>query len=440
MTIPSRKRYPIQIVQGAQWGSEGKGAIAAWLCFHDKIDYAVRTGTVNAGHTVYYKGKPFKMQQIPTGWVRPETQLVIGPGALISPDIISREIMMINEATGRDVRSRLYVDWRCGVHLPVHTDRSTASGRHHSIGATGKGSSEALIDKIRGRGKGYKLYSQNGEWSERGDIVSPWNYCDTSSMLNHAFDRGERILLEGTQGTFLDLHLGPYPYTTHKQTLPGQWLTEAGLSPSLPVEVVLVVRTKPIRVAGNSGPMPGETSWPLLVADMNDKLGTNVIDSEAVPIFERLLEQEGKWRGLPEGLSATAQHTWTSAEREEWKEPLSEMNAAVLNLMKEDYSYSYKELCRVFEFTTVTGKLRRIANINNSMMIEAMQLNRPSRVALTFCDYEWPRMWDCRSRANVVAELTGVHQEMYDFCEEFGAQDHLAFASFGPQHHNIFAL
>src|SRR3990167_6977192 len=90
------KRQPITIVQGGQWGSEAKGAITGYLCQTEAIDICIRTGAVNAGHTVIYDGSPVKMQQLPVGWVNPNTQLVIGAGAMVHPEILAHECELVS--------------------------------------------------------------------------------------------------------------------------------------------------------------------------------------------------------------------------------------------------------------------------------------------------------------------------------------------------------
>lgn len=401
---------PIIILQGGQYGSEAKGAIAGLMCKREKVDIAVRTGATNAGHTVYYApiamdrlaGEPsnqpprevaVKMQQLPVGWVNPDTELVLGAGSMIDPVILERECTLVSSLTGRDVRQRLYVDGRAGVHLSVHAHRSELSGRHHKIGATGKGCSEAIIDKIRGRGEGYRNFG------DIPTIAGGYNICDTSDMLNRRVDSGAKIMLEGTQGTLLDLHLGPYPYTTHKQCGPAQWMMEAGLSPALATDIIMVVRTYPIRVAGNSGPLPREISWPMLARRINDKriaMGKPPIVSEhAILLFELAVEQAGKQFHIPswgklDVTSANFQHEWTTPERVEFQEGLSEINKVALLALPE---HVRKELEQLFEMTTVTKKLRRIANISWRELRSAAYQVRPHRVALTFMNYEFPDQW-----------------------------------------------
>lgn len=397
------KRHPIQIIQGGQYGSESKGSIAAYYAIRDNIDFAVRTGATNAGHVVVYGGERCTMQQLPCGWVNPKTALVVGAGALVDLDILAREIAQIQEVTGYDPRPRVYIDARAYIHRREHQERSAASGRHHAMGATGKGCSEALIDRVRERGAAATGLSSsdvlNTIGHNRGDgRLRGVNIADTERLLNNAWDQGARIQLEGTQGQLLDLALGPYPYTTHKQTGPAQWMVEAGLSPSLPVQVILVVRTFPIRVAGNSGPMPNEITWPMLAREINQRLeqvgDVPLIAESALANFEDALVKVGDRFNLPPGLySAVRQHLWTTYERVTYREALSELNAAALALVAGESPDTLVELKKLFEMTTVTKKLRRIARIDLPTLMNSARQARPAQVAVTFMNYVCPEMW-----------------------------------------------
>lgn len=371
----------IQIIQGGQFGSEAKGAIAAYLCEKDKVDFNVRTGATNAGHTVFYKGQPFKMQQLGCGWVNPDTRLVLGAGALIDPEILHREVQMVNAATGKDIRKRLYIDQRAGLHLPEHAESSKRSGRHHSIGATGKGCSEALVARIKGRGRGALLFGEV-------EAASGYQVMDTERMLNASWDQGAKIQLEGTQGQMLDLYLGPYPYTTHKQIGPAQWMLEAGLSPSLPTETVMVVRTFPIRVAGNSGPMRNEISWMILAGEINAKrsaLGlTPIVKPESLDVWGETLETAGESFDWPSDMRVHDQHRFTAQQRVDYRGTLSECNALAWRMLAPEVA---EDLSRLFELTTVTKKLRRIARYDTTGFETALRQIRPKFVALTFANY-----------------------------------------------------
>lgn len=380
---------PITIVQGGQYGSEAKGMIAGYLCRKDNIDFNVRTGATNAGHTVFYRGMAYKMQQLGCGWVNPDTTLVIGPGALIDPEILTREIAMVSTATGRDVRKRLVIDPRAGLHTPIHAARSTASGRHYSIGATGKGCSEALVDRIKGRGSEYQLFGDSPH-----SVARDYRIADTERILNRAYDEGAAILLEGCQGQLLDLYLGPYPYTTHKQTGPAQWLLEAGLSPALDTEIVMVIRTFPIRVAGNSGPLPNEISWEILAGEINAKRkakGLPVIVVEAaLDEWREALRGASHKFPIPQGRTVFDQHRWSDHERKAYSPALSELNATAWASLPTP---TQTLLSALFELTTVTKKLRRIARFDTVGFQDAIRQIRPKYLAVTFANYLEPDNW-----------------------------------------------
>lgn len=389
---PTGMRKPIVIVQGGQWGSEAKGAVAAALCLNRNIDIAVRTGAINAGHTVVYNGVKFAMQQIPTGWINPNTKLVIGAGAYIHPATITREINLINEAMpGHDVRDRLFIDFRCGVHTEEAEAISKAANRHHSIGATGKGCSESIVAKIRGRNAGFQPF-------EKVNTDLRLRFTDTVQMLNDYIDNGAKLLIEGTQGTHLDLHIGPYPYTTSRMTSAANWVAEAGLSPALNYEVVLVCRTFPIRVTGNSGPMSSEIEWVDLARELNDKLNragrAPIVSAFALAEFESKLmfaacEAKYSYPKNNKGEPNVRPSSWSVTERNQHRAAASELHRDALLLCG---GKTQAELSKLFEMSTVTKKLRRIARLDLSDLRYAVAINRPSWIALTFMDYLVPEL------------------------------------------------
>lgn len=400
-------RKPILVVQGAQWGSEAKGNIAAYLCQSRGVDFAVRTGAVNAGHTVVYNGVKYAMQQLPTGWINPSTRLVIGPGGYIHWPTLKREIDLINAAMpDANVLDRLGIDFNCGTHTDAHSGLSSTANRHYSIGATGKGCSEAIVDKIKNRNNGYQLFMETDE----SGILPRAVFTNTTRMLNTEIDDGALILIEGTQGTLLDLHLGPYPFTTSRMTTAANWVAECGLSTSLDYEVVLVVRTYPIRVAGNSGPMNNEIEWVDLANTINNKLITDgrpaLVSLVALTEFESKLvvaaseaTTQGKYKVPTIGREfRTRLSEWTANERSQYRAAASELHRDALNLCSPE---TVVELKKLFEMTTVTKKLRRIARMSIPDLEWAIQVNRPSSIALTFLDYIHP-------------EMAGVSSSMYN--------------------------
>lgn len=400
---------PIQIVVGGQFGSEAKGAIAGYLALRDNIQIAVRTGATNAGHTVVYDGTRYSMQQIPVGWVNPNTALVLGAGSLIDPVILRREIELITKATGTSPVNRMFIDTRAYIHAEIHHQRAAEANRHHSMGATGKGCSEALIDRVRLRGSADFSVANNMHEMPSGPA-----YIDTESMLNAAYDAGARIQLEGTQGQLLDLYLGPYPYVTHKQTGPALWLSEAGFSPNVELDIVAVMRTYPIRVAGNSGPMPSETSWPILARKINlkrDAIGHAPIVSESsITAFESAVCQAAMGMDMPiingQVSGGLDMHNWSDDTRAAYRVVCSELHKKALEKLQPEV---LRDLGQLFEMTTVTKKLRRIAYADPHTVTVAARQIRPTQVALTFFNYEFPDAWYTSENLNL-SELNYCRQ------------------------------
>ena len=416
---------PVIIVQGAQFGSEAKGAIAAHICETEGVDICVRTGATNAGHTAYFEGVEVKLQQLPVGFVNPSTKLILGAGTLIDPVILEREVALLSKLTRTDIRSRLMIDRRCGLHMMGHALKSEASGRHHLMGATGKGCSEALIDRIRLRGSNYVQFGDSS-FSKNYDVG------DTEAFLNFSLNEGASVMLEGTQGQLLDLYLGPYPYVTHKQTGPAQWLLEAGLSPALPTRIISVVRTYPIRVAGNSGPLDREMSWPELARIINSKRKLadlpSIVRGASIEAFEDSVRALAVDFDLPQGSDGLDQHTWSEGLRFEFREALSELNAGALSLLDPP---TIADLRRLFELTTVTKKLRRVAALSNNDLAVSSRQMRPHELAVTFMNYVFPEAWYEKP------EVLGT--EMIAYLNHISAvcRAPVSYASFGPESGHI---
>lgn len=261
---------------GAQYGSEGKGAIAAKIA--NDFDIHIRTGAPNAGHT-YYANSPdmFKegsetrvkivARSIPCGVVNPNAELVLGPGALIDFDLLVREIKEL-EMLGFEVTHRLRVDKNALILDPErhHNFEGGVDGyAHNAIGSTGEGVGPARMahmsrntmpglswTQIMHAGTGVMLRKFARESIE---------VIDTTVLANSRIEAGANVLLEGTQGSGLSLTHGFWPYVTSSDANAGQLLTDAGISPLRLTDVILVARTFPIRVAGNSGPLADETSF-----------------------------------------------------------------------------------------------------------------------------------------------------------------------------------
>lgn len=286
----------VTVVVGGQFGSEAKGKVVAYLA--GGFEMAVRTGSPNAGHTVISGNKTYRLQQIPATFLNPKCQLYIGAGALINPEILKREV----EETS--VKDRLFIDYQAGIIEPEHLEQEGELVKQ--IGSTGKGCGAALINRIWR--KNFKL--------AKDILVNEFNLIDVSRVVNQHIDAGKNILLEGTQGFGLSLYHGSYPYVTSRDTTAANFLAEAGISPLAVKDIILVLRTYPIRVAGPSGPLANEISW----VELSQKIG----------------------------------------------QPVEELS-------------------------TVTRKVRRVAEFDLELVKRAIQANRPTQIALQFLNYLFPK-------------------------------------------------
>ncbi len=232
-----------EILVGGQFGSEGKGKVAAYLA--PEHDMAIRTGGPNAGHTIEHDGRYYKMQTIPCSFVNENCLLAIGAGGLIDFDILMREIQ--ETGIGKD---RLLIDPQAGIIDPHHSQAEADLKRR--IGSTGKGVGFATAAKSL-RDPDFRLARDIPELSDYLD--------DVSFYTNRFLDEEKKVFLEGTQGFGLSLHHGFYPFVTSRDITAGTIAGDAGISPRSVEDVTIVLRTYPIRVAGNSGPLKDEIDW-----------------------------------------------------------------------------------------------------------------------------------------------------------------------------------
>lgn len=239
----------VDVLVGGQYGSEGKGHIANYLS--REYGYLLRTGGPNAGHKVFEEGRPFTFHSLPSGTRSSSAKIVIGPGALLFPPQFIEEV----EKCGLDP-SRLFIDPQATIINDADRRRETRGVRPR-IASTGQGVGEALARRIRDRGKRHKMAK---DVRELAHFIKP-----THEVLETAYVKGERILVEGTQGTGLSIFHGHYPHVTSRDTTVAGCLAEAGISPSRVRKVIMVCRTYPIRVQNSvakktSGAMKQEIS------------------------------------------------------------------------------------------------------------------------------------------------------------------------------------
>jgi adenylosuccinate synthase len=240
-------------VVGGQYGSEGKGVIVSKLS--GGVTCAVRTGGPNAGHSIKHEGRIWKMRSIPCSWINPIAKLVIGPGAVLNAQLLVSEADEL-EAAGYSIRDRLIIDPRATLILgPDEEYERARPGRNAisaSIGSTGEGVGEARVRKIR---RNELDWEPAGSLSEHGFLVR-----DTLPLVNVNALVG-RVLLEGTQGYGLSLSLGRWPFVTSANCTAAQLMSDAGIGMIGEFETMIVFRSFPIRVGGNSGLLPNELTW-----------------------------------------------------------------------------------------------------------------------------------------------------------------------------------
>lgn len=252
----------LDIVVGGQFGSEGKGAVGAHLA-KGRCDIAVRVAGPNAGHSAYdAQGRKWALRQIPVAAVvNLGLDIVLGAGSEIDPTVLADEVRSL-EAAGIPILDRLHIDRHATVIRPEHIEAEGGYGGEltQRLGSTGKGIGAARSDRI---------WRKAEVWGE-GRPIPGIDFCsmgwgtDTAAMLRSQLRRGARVMLEGTQGYGLGLHTEFYPQCTSSDCRAVDFAAMAGITPWADCRVVntwIATRTYPIRVAGNSGPLGGETSW-----------------------------------------------------------------------------------------------------------------------------------------------------------------------------------
>jgi adenylosuccinate synthase len=268
------------IVLGAQWGDEGKGKIVD--LFSARFDIVARyQGGHNAGHTVYIGTTKYVLKLIPSGILRPGKLAVIGNGVVIDPAALMAEIDTL-EKVGIDVCGQLAISNRAHVIFPFHRaveKMAEASLDRVAIGTTSRGIGPAYEDKIGRRGIRIAdfidkaafpaLYQQLRKEKNANDedVLAAYQALaerirpmvrDTAKLLNDSVRAGKRILLEGAQGTMLDIDHGTYPFVTSSSAAAGGACTGTGLAPNRISGIVGVSKAYITRVGG--GPFPSESN------------------------------------------------------------------------------------------------------------------------------------------------------------------------------------
>ncbi|WP_148686208.1 adenylosuccinate synthetase [Candidatus Nitrosocosmicus hydrocola] len=229
---------PCVVTVGGFYGDEGKGKVVAYLSIKDNFDIAARGGVgPNAGHTFIQNGKEYKVRMLPSAVLNANTRLLVGAGVLVEPSILLKEIQTFNTT------DRTFVDFQCGIIDNVHQDKDKSNDHLKKvIGTTGSGTGPANADRAL---RNIKLAK---------DIPEIALYLeDVSNSINHAIDTNEKVLIEGTQGTFLSLFHGTYPFVTSKDVTASAICSDVGIGPKKVDDVLIVFKSYVTRVG--EGPL-----------------------------------------------------------------------------------------------------------------------------------------------------------------------------------------
>jgi adenylosuccinate synthase len=239
---------PVTIVVGGQYGSEGKGKVVALTATRSRAPWVVRCGGPNSGHTTRVNGYECVLRQLPSAIDHSEATFCIAAGGVIDEDLLVEEIKFCGLP-----RERVIVD--ANAVLLDDFDRRAEASLVGTIGSTGSGNGNALSRRLL-RSQGVRLAATSDRLRE---FVTVQKLAPT---LHDLIDQGCPVIVEGTQGFGLSLlHASGYPYVTSKDTTASAFASEVGLSPRHITSIIVVIRTFPIRVAGNSGQLEGELSW-----------------------------------------------------------------------------------------------------------------------------------------------------------------------------------
>jgi adenylosuccinate synthase len=234
---------PCLVTVGGFYGDEGKGKVIAYLTRKNNPTIAVRGGVgPNAGHTFTFEGKEYKVRMLPSAALNTTTRLLIGSGVLVNWQIL------LNEVAKFQADDRTFVDSQCGIIEQIHIDRDIGEDHLKSkLGTTGTGTGPANADRALRK---LKLARDIPE-------LSPY-IEDVSNSVNYALDNREKVIVEGTQGTYLSLFHGGYPYVTSKDVTASGICSDIGIGPKRVDEILVVFKAYVTRVG--SGPLEKELS------------------------------------------------------------------------------------------------------------------------------------------------------------------------------------
>lgn len=280
----------IRVVCGGQYGSESKGRTAGFLldeAISPAPQLTIRVGGPQAGHIVVGRNPDdpsdetyhWKLRAVPVGAVcRPDSLLAIASGSEVDPERLTLELRDLDRA-GYRASERIVLDPMATWMMPEHKQREVDSDLTQRLGSTSTGVGAVRCDRIM----------RTARTVNEGQNAQGWGYPEQTvrDLVNRHLAADGEVLVEAAQGCHLDLFRGPYPFATSGRTTAIDALAAAEVipwaHPSTELQVWLAVRTFPIRVGGNSGPLQDETSW--------EELG---LPPEITTVTKRI-RRVGKW-------------------------------------------------------------------------------------------------------------------------------------------------
>lgn len=249
MKVEVTYNMSVSVVIGGQYGSEGKGKVAYYWANKMKATAVVRVGGSNSGHTIYDEtGKRYALRMLPTVSVSEGMIAVLPAGSYIDVSVLMEELKITHLP-----KECLKIDSNAVIISDQHKRGEQAVHLQQKIGSTLSGTGLAVVERV--------MRADNVLMAK--DVPELAEYvCDTKRYLRALLDQGRHVVIEGTQGFGLsNYHAKCYPYATSRDTTAAGFLAETGLSPFDVEHVVMVIRSFPIRVAGNSGPLEDEIDW-----------------------------------------------------------------------------------------------------------------------------------------------------------------------------------
>lgn len=230
------------VLVGGFFGDEGKGKIISYLAIKDNPEIIVRGGAgPNAGHTVMDNDRTYKIRMLPSGFLNRNARIMIGPGVVINPDILQKEIQECGTS------GRTFVDRHCGIIEQSHLECDRRGDIKNKIGSTGSGTGPANADRAM------RTLMLAGDVKELLPITT-----DVAEEIHTTLAAGHDVLIEGTQGTFLSLWHGTYPFVTSKDVTASGICADVGIGPTKVDEVIVVFKSYVTRVG--TGPLANELS------------------------------------------------------------------------------------------------------------------------------------------------------------------------------------